>query len=311
MSSTVCYHYPCVDGWVSALSAWLVLGHEATFVAWPAGLSTLADLAAQNGPAFAAGRTVYFLDVCPPTAVLQELLERGCQVVVLDHHESSQRRIPELAQLKKSTGRLVSVIDGGMSGAMHAYAFFHPDDPPPALVRYVDDRDRWVWALPHSREISAVLDSFPIPAEADAAAFEQWKALALSLETPEGFVQHATAGAVLLRVQDQLVMRQLERAREGVVLGHAVPIVNLTVHHSQTLACLLAMHPEAPFVAGYFDDAGSRHWSLRTRPDRGTDVSLLAERAGGGGHTLAAGFEEPLPPCSQGPMTHDYEARSA
>jgi hypothetical protein len=277
-------------------------------VGWPAGANPAAALAAQNDQS----RVAYFLDVCPPSDVLQGLLERGKEIVVLDHHESTLRRIPELAQLRQSTGRLVSVVSAAMSGAAHAQAFFHPDDPPPVLVRYVDDRDRWSWELPCSREISAVLDSFPIPAEGHPEAFAQWLALATVLETPEGFGQQATAGAVLLRVQDALVERQISRAREGLVLGCHVPIVNLTAHHSQTLARLLTLCPEAPFVAGYFDDADRRHWSLRTRPERRVDVSLLAERVGGGGHTLAAGFEEPLPPCSRGPVIHpDYEARSA
>jgi nanoRNase/pAp phosphatase (c-di-AMP/oligoRNAs hydrolase) len=52
---------------------------------------------------------------------------------------------------------------------------------------------------------------------------------------------------------------------------------------------MLALHPEAPFVAAYFEnEKGQRVWSLRSRA--GFDCSEVAKRLGGGGHPQAAGF---------------------
>lgn len=43
------------------------------------------------------------------------------------------------------------------SGAILAWEAFQKEAPIPDLIRYVDDRDRWVWLLPFSEEISEAL----------------------------------------------------------------------------------------------------------------------------------------------------------
>ena len=53
------------------------------------------------------------------------------------------------------------------------------------------------------------------------------------------------------------------------------------------------MYKDAPFSIVYHDDQnGMRHYSLRSRGDY--DVSEIAVRYGGGGHTAAAGFTKKL-----------------
>lgn len=322
--TTVYYHYPCVDGWVSALAAWLALGPSATYEGWPTTRDRAAGLAAQNdawslGPGSeerdpaVPGRLYYFLDHTPPTELLVSLLERGCSIVILDHHDSALRRLPELARLERSTGRLVARVSKERSGCWAAWEFFHPGAPVPQLVQYEDDRDRWQWALPDSRPISASIHTFPVPPVGDEVHFDMWTQLMQTLETEAGRGSVREAGEVHLLPQTAIVTRQLRRTRLGLVCGYEVPVVNVTAYHSETLHELLLRNPGAPFVAGYWDDHTARHWSLRSREDRGCDVSLIVETKGGGGHTLAAGFEEPLPPSAHGPVVLDdaRERRSA
>lgn len=300
----VVYHFPCLDGWLAAMAAWQALGDEAHLVPYHHG-SSLADPV----PAFREGAVaVHYLDVTPPAELLIQQLEQGREVVILDHHDSALRRLPELQALGRSTGRLTALVDPRAAACLHAWRTYMGDAPVPALYRYVDDRDRWVWALDQSQAVSAYLAAVPFYAAGEvttAQAFARWLELQRQLDDPDGHAQAQGVGRVLLGVQQQQVTRQLAAARMGEVAGVRVPVVNVTAYHSEVLAALLQAHPQAPFVAGYRDEAQTRHWSLRTQLGRGVDVALLAEALGGAGHTLAAGFEEPLPPSSLGPVRLD------
>jgi hypothetical protein len=52
-------------------------------------------------------------------------------------------------------------FDLSHSGAVLAWNHFHPDEPAPDLLRYVEDQDLWSWKLPASEEVNAALSSYP------------------------------------------------------------------------------------------------------------------------------------------------------
>ena len=79
---------------------------------------------------------------------------------------------------------------------------------PPWPVTYVEDRSHW--QLPHSREINAVLESFPM-------TFEQWDSLAdyrLNSGDPAKVHPLVEQGSGIIRYRQRLIDRHIAEARE-------------------------------------------------------------------------------------------------
>lgn len=258
----VLYHAQCQDGFAGAWAAWRELGEAAAY------------LPVQHGdppPALPEGARVVIVDFAYGRDVILALRERVGRLTILDHHKTAEEALRGLPD---------TVFDMHKSGAMLAWEYFHPGQEPPALIRYVQDRDLWRFELPNSREVNVALGSYPYD-------FAVWSGLDVD--------RLADEGRAILRFRDQTVDAIISFARTGEVGGHRVPVVNATAHWSDVGEALLQRFPEAPFVALYFDDAeGRRRWSLRSGGE--FDVGELAKRFGGGGHRAAAGFREPPRP---------------
>lgn len=261
MGTLVLYHAHCPDGFGAAWSAWRRLGDDAEYVPVRHGAPA---------PEVPVGSSVFLLDFCYRRAVIEAMRERAGSLLVIDHHRTAEE---ELAGLD------CGIFDGSQSGAVLAWKHFHPDTPVPELLRYVMDRDLWRHELPHSREVSAALGSYPMD-------FQVWSGL-----SPERLAEE---GVPIRRYQARAAGQLADQARIDTVAGYQVPVANAPVLGSDVGEELLRRHPEAPFVAMYFDRSdGIRQWSLRSRPD--FDVSEIARRFQNGGHRQAAGFESRIP----------------
>ena len=259
MTTFVLYHAHCPDGFGGAWAAWRSLGDAAEYVP-----VTHSDPV----PALPDGASVVLVDFAYPRDVILAMRERAGELVVLDHHKTAEEDL---------AGLPFAIFDMSRSGATLAWEYWHPGQPVPTLLRYVEDQDLWRFALPNSREVSAALGSYP-------QEFAVWDRLDVD--------ELAREGAAILRFRDMTVWSICDRARLGVVGGYTVPIVNATSFSSDVGECLLTRFPDAPFSASYFDDGdGRRRWSLRSRGS--FDVGALATNLGGGGHSTAAGFAEP------------------
>ncbi len=188
-------HKNCYDGLAAAWCAWREFGDRATYhyCNYHDPLPEIAD-----------GDEVYILDYSRDCREILSLLDRGCIVVLLDHHETalvemlrlvtavrdrpdfqldphaSQRDLSQdfivmsdediedfidqtnLKRLGFTLGKwtapgLTININLNRSGAVLAWNFFQAPVNCPAMLNYIDDRDRWVWLLPFSEEISEAL----------------------------------------------------------------------------------------------------------------------------------------------------------
>jgi hypothetical protein len=215
--------------------------------------------------------SVLIVDFAFPREVTLALKARVRALVILDHHKSAQEEIGDLPFVH---------FDMDRSGAMLAWQYCHPDEEPPPLIGYVQDRDLWRFELPNSRAVTAALGSYPMD-------FQVWSTLDVA--------DLAREGEAILRFRDQTVASIVGFARWGEIGGYRVPVVNATAHWSDVGEAMLKKYPEAPFVGAWFEDAeGTRRWSLRSRP--GFDVSVVAKKLGGGGHAQASGFRERATP---------------
>lgn len=202
--------------------------------------------------------------------IILELKAQVESLLILDHHLSAQKELEGLE---------FAHFDMDKSGAHLAWNHFHPGQPLPPLLAYIEDKDLWRFQLPDSKEVTAALRSYPM----DFALWDSFDVERLKQE-----------GIALLRYQEQVVMASCRRARFDRLLEYQVPIVNATEFRSEIANRLCEIHPQVPFAAAYFDnEVGIRNWSLRSVGD--FDVSALAARLGGGGHKNASGFVEKLP----------------
>ena len=263
------YHADCVDGFTSA---WVVYHH----------LKGAVELrAAKYGDPLpeddVMDREVYVVDFSYPRAVTEKLIRLATKTVILDHHKTAQKALADLGWGDNHE----CVFDMHRSGAGLAWDHLMPGRPRPNLVRYVEDRDLWRFALPWSREVSAFIGSYD-------QTIQQWDVIAAGLEQPKVLADCVLEGAGIDR-QHRRTVAQLanEYRRRMTINGMSVWAVNAPHTYASDLGHLLAAGE--PFAAVYWETAAGRVFSLRSQPG-GADVAAIAERFGGGGHARAAGF---------------------
>lgn len=271
MQRTCYYHAGCPDGFGAAWAVWRAWGDNARYV--PRGHDELLPPDAHEG------EYVVFVDIAPKSGELRCLTERAARTVVLDHHLSARERYaaePELENLVRAGGHQV-VFDLNHSGAMLAWLHFHPERPPPELLRYVEDQDLWRWKLPRSEEINAAIG-------AHSRDFEEWEELAA--RAPEDL---AAEGEPILRAQRAEIERALQLAHPVTVAGRRVEAVN-ALHHRSHIGHELAKRAAYGHPIGVVYRVSGRSVDASIYSIGDVDVSAIAHRHGGGGHRNASGF---------------------
>lgn len=272
MGKRICfYHAGCPDGFGAAWAVRSAWGADAAYVA-----RGHADRAPLDR---CKNALVAFVDIAPSREELAQLAGVSDQIVVLDHHVTALDRLtgdPELLDALEAEGHLLH-FDLGHSGAILAWQHFHPEDPPPELLRYVEDQDLWSWALPDSDTVNAAIASYP-------RDFHVWDELAA---TPiESLVREGTP---ILRANRMEVTRRIEHARPVALGTRRIEAVNASTNRSQIgheLARRAAFGEAWGLV--YRVEGAEVFATLYSIGD--VDVSKVALAYGGGGHPNAAGF---------------------
>jgi len=267
----VIYHgRNCPDGFAAALAAWLFYAGQAEFLALDHGdVKSLADLPAPDG------RAVYVLDFSFAEHILRGIDERAAKLVLLDHHQSAAE---QLAGFVCRSG--VVHFDSSQSGAHLAWAFFHPQQPLPDLVRFVEDRDIWVWQYPDSAGFLAALDMEPFD-------FARWQAIArFDAAQQAAFIERGRAmDAKFNKLAEQIG----ENAQSLTFNGITGLMVNAPgIFHSQ-LGDLLSQKSGTFALLWTVDKTGVVKCGLRSQ--RPFSCIALAQSMGGGGHAQACGFK--------------------
>ena len=263
------YHANCDDGFGAA---WVL--HAA--------LSDAEFHAAhyQTPPPDVTDRDVYLVDFSYKLPVLQEMLGKAESITILDHHKTAEEDLRTVLMGKHAAG----VFDMDRSGAMITWDWFFPEQAPPLLLRYIQDRDLWHKNLPHCDAVIAWLRSYP-------QSFDMWAALADKLEVNfDGVVKEGNAILRSHEAQRQQALRHAHDLDTGVFTCRAT---HTTIHFSEVATELAG--PDGVGAAYFMIDGGkSVVFSLRSQ-ETGPDVSEIAKRFGGGGHKHAAGFKISAP----------------
>lgn len=273
MKPLILYHGECYDGFGAAWAAWRRYGHRADYQSCIYG---------QDPPSVEGRQELFLLDFTYPRDVLMTWAVRGTSINVLDHHLTAEKTLAASGAWPPTNCHIL--IDKEKSGARLAWEHFHsqsPNDLVPELIRHIEDRDLWRFALSDTKAIHMALQMYPFD-------FEVWDEICHDIPTLK------REGEICLRLSAQQVDTICRNTQWKVIGGHTVPAVNTSLYSSEVCHRLCDRYPEAPFTAYYFDRGdGKRQWGLRSVGD--FDVSAVAEQYGGGGHKNASGFEEDVP----------------
>jgi len=290
----VFYHANCNDGFASAWVVWSSCGKDQSIRFVPVQYGN--DLPNLDY----TGLNVMIVDFSFPADDLEKIALAARSVVVLDHHKSAANNLdkfPNVHGLKQFDveymlehkpevygSGIIASFDMERSGAMMAWDFFRSEEAP-KLIKHVEDRDLWRFVMPHTASIHLMLSSLPM-------TFEAWDEAADELEEdPLEFIEKASAAS---RFFYKKVGEVAETAEVMEFDGYAgVPVVHCPWFMvSDTCSHLLSMdeHENAPFAMAVVHAYGKKTYSLRSRGD--VDVSVIAEKYGGGGHVAAAGFRD-------------------
>lgn len=271
MRPLILYHNNCSDGFCAAWVAHKIYPNG-EFIAVNYG---------QNPP-IVKDRFVLILDFSYKSQVLFDMVKDASKIIILDHHKTSQEDLSGFEQMSYNLlGERKCEVTFNMikSGARLTWNHFYGNSAKaPWLVDYTEDYDLGIWALYHTHEINAALQSYPFD-------FSIWSKLESIQDIHESLAQE---GQAITRYQKQEIAKAMKRATMITLAGHKILSINTTVLQTQIGAELAK---EMPFSATWFvREDGKKQWSLRSTRD-GLDVADIAKVFGGGGHARAAGFE--------------------
>ena len=265
----VLYHANCCDGFGGAWAAWKKFGRDANYIP---------VFHQHDPPKGLVDKEIYLVDFSYPEPLLDEMIEKNKRVTAIDHHESEKQNI-----LKTQDG----VFDINHSGSVLAWKYFHPNEDVPLLLKYVEDVDLWKYEMPDTEVVFAYLDLYDFE-------FGAWNKLAQDID--EEFDKVKEKGSFILQYQNKLIDRIFSRNAEVVEFeGIKTYAINATDFRSEIGAMAVKALP--PISITWYQRKNELMVSLRS--DGTVDVSQLARKYGGGGHTASAGFtlsiDKPLP----------------
>jgi uncharacterized protein len=278
------YHGNCADGFGAA---WAVRYALQNF--WNVDSLEFYPGVYQQPPPDVTGKVVVMVDFSYKRPVIEAMAKSAQSILILDHHKSAAE---DLAGLD-SPPSLDTMIEGEVmrgwlpssgvfarfdmdkSGAMLAWEHFHLSEPP-MLLRHIQDRDLWRFAIPGTREIQANVFSYPYD-------FKVWDEL-METDTDRLVVDGQAIERKHIKDIKEFIEAAMTRAHIG---GHIVPCLNAPYFWSSDAGHLMCKGH--PFAACWWETEAGRVFSLRS-DENGIDVSEVAKKYGGGGHKNAAGF---------------------
>jgi len=294
MNPICIYHGNCADGFGAAWAVRFAFGARVEF---HAGVY-------QDPPPDVAKRDVIMVDFSYKRDVLAAMSQSARSITILDHHKSAAEDLagldepPPFAQWRDGAPPegVRAIFDMNRSGAGLAWDYF-VGGPRVPLIDYIEDRDLWRFALHRSREVNAVIFSYPYQ-------FVIWDSIMECSKSDEGLDRLIDEGAAIERKHHKDVAELVSAfRREMIIGGHWVPVANIPYTHTSDAGHLMCKPYVSanlqgdvvtpPFAACYWDTPDGRVFSLRSDIG-GADVSEIAKQYGGGGHKSAAGFRVPF-----------------
>ena len=176
------------------------------------------------------------------------------------------------------------VFNNYKCGVILTWEYFFPDKPVPAILKYIDDRDRWQHKLPATHEIhaavSAIGRNFDVFSMLEPLSSDQLVAVLSKL------------GAREVAAKKKKVEELASSYNWQNIQGYEVPVVKLSENEawacSEVCEYLYLKFQEAKFSAAYYDTEEGQKWSLCSNGK--FDTTTVSRAFGGDGHAPASGY---------------------
>jgi|SaaInlStandDraft_4_1057021.scaffolds.fasta_scaffold09957_3 uncharacterized protein len=266
------YHKGCPDGFGAATCAWLYykqnkIHRDIEYIPCFHG-DKLPNL---------EGKNVLVCDFSFKYPVFQELVSKVKNILILDHHKTSEADL-------KSVSDDYKVFDMNHSGVYLAWEYFFGDQEMPLFFKYIEDRDIWTKKLPLIEQFSAWLPTIPFE-------FQKYK-----INTNDTYFtsQVMSIGSVLYKnnkaIIDTYTRKKFIDFTKIDGKFYLVAYVNCNILKSELGNNLVLEYPNLDFsvVYSHLDVQNKTIMSLRSTNYQ-SDVSEVSTVFGGGGHRNASG----------------------
>lgn len=262
--TVILYHGNCPDGFGAAYAAWKKFGDTVEYIELNRGEAI---------PEGLEGADLYFVDFTYEKAVMDHFVSIARSVTVLDHHNGMRAIVESMPN---------HVFDNDRSGATITWDYFHPGQPRPLLLEFVQDDDLFTFALADTRAVMAYLIVRPF-------SFALWEEMAHLLEnheTRELFLERARTYVEYFALLADISVKKAHLVRfEGYEVYFA------STHSLKTMKSLvgnLLAAKQGPFALVV--SAHPNGFGVSIRGDGSVDVSEIAAKYGGSGHKNSSGF---------------------
>lgn len=256
---------------------------------------------------------VYIVDFSIPPETMTELLKVTKNVTWIDHHISSIKAYadyPETIRGVRSADRSGCVLtwmylmwftDRGVGPADITTRTIPMYADIPEVLLLVEDRDIWKWDRLETKNFIAYMNSVDSEPEADI----WWQLMDQNITAPPEcrnlgrMIGHNQSrdlwseillrGSAVNQYIDQRNMDMVSRLGYATVFeGKKCLVINAPLAGSEIFGNEDDVYSRVDMMIIYYHINGMFHVGLRSR---NVDVSVIAEKYGGGGHPGAAGFE--------------------
>ncbi len=223
------------------------------------------------------GKTVVIVDFSFPPEVMTQIIERAGDVIWIDHHKTAfdyPYNTPEIKGIRSTEAAACKL----------AWQFFYADTEVPRAVELISDRVNWNWNWRHGEETKLfnlgmeVRDTCPY-----SAIWADHGGGLLSNDCKPIFGIIRYDGEIAKRLRDMQNIRYRDQSFE-VMFDGILAVANNLLSGSESFGNAMSRYPICiSFV--FLGDC----WRVSLYSNH-VDVSEIAKRYGGGGHTGAAGF---------------------
>lgn len=263
----IIYHAHCQDGFGAAYAAYQEFGDNATYIPCSDRLVP---------PEGLRDKEVYILDFSYPKEVLLELEANNRKLMIIDHHVSAKEAVESVKE---------HIYSDTYSGSYLSWQHFVGTNLP-LLFTYLDIID--LAKDKHDNDVDLI--TYILSKQFDFAVY---KKLHEDFEDSSKLLEISKIGNAQNEYLDLIITALIDDPDFVEFEGYTIPCVNLALpinEKSIALARLYKKYP--PFVMSYRFDNGLLKVSLRG--DGEVDLSVLAEKYGGGGHRSSCGFVVPV-----------------
>ncbi len=262
MSTVILYHANCFDGLHAAAVAKTALGNQAEYHA----------VNYDNMKTDFFDSDIVFLDVVYRAEQMQQLLNQGNRLVVVDHHNDNLKEVVPLG---------ITIFNAdGESGASLAWQFFFGEDEMPLAVQHARDYDLWLFNMANTEAFAAQQATFPMEIEHFQALHE------LKGDAYEAFV---AKGQSILAYKQSIVASMASRAVPVKLLNFNGYAVNGPYELASEIGNQICNDKGGDFALVWFQQQNGKA-KVSLRANSGSAPLQIAKKLfGGGGHEKASG----------------------